>query len=85
MDAWHELLKGKRSANRKKTTWICPHAQKQTGNTECGFYVMRHMLNIVWATITDSWNKEIHNYGSIFSRGNQRHPDTLVKFYRSIF
>ncbi|KAJ1376004.1 Papain-like cysteine peptidase superfamily [Sesbania bispinosa] len=56
LDAWH-LLKGKRSANRKKTTWICPHAQKQTGNTECGFYVMRHMLNIVWATITDSWNE----------------------------
>ncbi|KAJ1395598.1 Papain-like cysteine peptidase superfamily, partial [Sesbania bispinosa] len=56
MDAWH-LLKGRRSENRKKATWICPHAQKQTGNTECGFYVMRHMLNIVWATIIDSWNE----------------------------
>ncbi|KAK2390395.1 keratin, type II cytoskeletal 2 epidermal [Trifolium repens] len=41
--------------NRKKATWLHPKTRRQPNSDDCGYYVMKNMLDIVSANITDSW------------------------------
>ncbi|CAJ2652575.1 unnamed protein product [Trifolium pratense] len=44
------------NGNRKNNTvWLYPQARKQYNSNDCGYYVMKNMLDIVTAKITDSW------------------------------
>ncbi|XP_045810691.1 uncharacterized protein LOC123905096 [Trifolium pratense] len=41
--------------NRKKATWIFPKTRLQPNGNDCGYYVMKNMLDIVTASITKNW------------------------------
>lgn len=60
MKACH-MMEGRISASRKKPRWICPNSQRQTESYECGYYVMRYMLNIVSENIADLWKERFNN------------------------
>ncbi|KAL6494247.1 hypothetical protein OROGR_031047 [Orobanche gracilis] len=47
----YQLAKG----NRKKPQWLRPNARLQPNGNDCGYYVMKNMLDIVSANITKSW------------------------------
>ncbi|CAJ2644956.1 unnamed protein product [Trifolium pratense] len=48
------------NGNRKNNTvWLYPQARKQYNSNDCGYYVMKNMLDIVTAKITDSWMEVI--------------------------
>ncbi|XP_028800727.1 uncharacterized protein LOC114755985 [Neltuma alba] len=38
---------GKRSGKNGSTTWIYPSCAKQQGPTECGYYIIRYMFEII--------------------------------------
>ncbi|CAJ2642138.1 unnamed protein product [Trifolium pratense] len=41
--------------NRKKATWIFPKTRRKPNGNDCGYYVMKNMLDIVTASITKNW------------------------------
>ncbi|CAJ2666111.1 unnamed protein product [Trifolium pratense] len=44
------------NGNRKNNTvWLYPKGRKQYNTNDCGYYVMKNMLDIVTAKITESW------------------------------
>ncbi|KAK2409886.1 hypothetical protein QL285_045284 [Trifolium repens] len=43
------------NGNRKKANWLYPKTRRQPNSNYCGYYVMKNMLDIVSANITDSW------------------------------
>ncbi|KAK2386412.1 hypothetical protein QL285_060314 [Trifolium repens] len=43
------------NGNRKKAKWLYPKTRRQPNSDDCGYYVMKNMLDIVSANITDSW------------------------------
>ncbi|MCI24675.1 Ulp1 protease family carboxy-terminal domain protein, partial [Trifolium medium] len=44
------------NGNRKNNTvWLYPKTRKQDNSNDCGYYVMKNMLDIVTAKITESW------------------------------
>ncbi|KAK2397122.1 hypothetical protein QL285_058735 [Trifolium repens] len=43
------------NGNRKKANWLYPKTRRQPNSNDCGYYVMKNMLDIVSANITDSW------------------------------
>ncbi|XP_024631762.2 uncharacterized protein [Medicago truncatula] len=47
----HQLCQG----NRKKAKWFRPKPRKQPNGNDCGYYVMKNMLDIISANITKSW------------------------------
>ncbi|KAK2381067.1 hypothetical protein QL285_068707 [Trifolium repens] len=42
---------------QRKVEWLYLTSQKQQASYESGYYVMIHMLNIVSASIVDSWTQ----------------------------
>ncbi|WJX94672.1 hypothetical protein P8452_76069 [Trifolium repens] len=44
------------NGNRKNNTqWLFPKTRKQPNSNDCGYYVMKNLLDIVSAKITESW------------------------------
>ncbi|XP_045833401.1 uncharacterized protein LOC123924519 isoform X2 [Trifolium pratense] len=41
--------------NRKKASWIFPKTRVQPNGNDCGYYVMKNMIDIVSASITKNW------------------------------
>ncbi|CAK8534325.1 unnamed protein product [Lathyrus sativus] len=62
----HQVANG----NRKKATWLRPNTRKQPNSNDCGYYVMKNMLDIVSANITNSWMK-------VFDDPTNLSPDDL--------
>ncbi|KAK2397048.1 keratin, type II cytoskeletal 2 epidermal [Trifolium repens] len=48
----HQMANGNRKNN---TQWLYPKTKKQPNSIDCGYYVMKNMLDIVSANITGSW------------------------------
>ncbi|WJX89043.1 hypothetical protein P8452_71067 [Trifolium repens] len=42
--------------NRKKPTWIFPKTMVQPNDNDCGYYVMKNMIDIVSASVTKKWD-----------------------------
>ncbi|KAK2402718.1 hypothetical protein QL285_052213 [Trifolium repens] len=49
----HQLACG----NRKKPTWLFPKTRVQPNGNDCGYYVMKNMIDIVSTSITKNWNE----------------------------
>ncbi|CAI8590793.1 unnamed protein product [Vicia faba] len=49
--AIHQMTNG----NRKKATWLHPNTRQQHNSNDCGYYVMKNMLDIVSDNITENW------------------------------
>ncbi|CAL5197914.1 unnamed protein product [Lathyrus oleraceus] len=47
----------KHNLQGRKPKFIEPHSHKQPNDYECGYYVMRHMFNIISKGIINSWTK----------------------------
>ncbi|KAK2435285.1 hypothetical protein QL285_020358 [Trifolium repens] len=43
--------------NRKKPTWIFPKTRVQPNGNDCGYYVMKNMIDIVSASVTKKWDE----------------------------
>ncbi|KAK2357453.1 ornithine aminotransferase, mitochondrial [Trifolium repens] len=41
--------------NRKKPNWIFPKTRVQPNDNDCGYYVMKNMIDIVSASVTKKW------------------------------
>ncbi|RDX96536.1 hypothetical protein CR513_20791, partial [Mucuna pruriens] len=55
---WKEVIGWQVGTHHKYiTTWIHPFYQRQPRSFERGYYVMKHMFNIVSANVFDSWNE----------------------------
>ncbi|KAI4318319.1 hypothetical protein L6164_026106 [Bauhinia variegata] len=45
-----------------KGCYVLEECRRQLGNTKYGYYVMKHMLNIVSANIIDLWEERFNNF-----------------------
>ncbi|KAK2398737.1 hypothetical protein QL285_048651 [Trifolium repens] len=43
--------------NRKKPNWIFPKTRVQPNGNDCGYYVMKNMIDIVSASVTKKWDE----------------------------
>ncbi|WJX24730.1 hypothetical protein P8452_13811 [Trifolium repens] len=63
------------NGNRKNNTqWLFPKTRKQPNSNDCGYYVMKNLLDIVSAKITGSWME-------VFNDPKELSNDELVKIY----
>ncbi|KAK2372455.1 Pyridoxamine 5'-phosphate oxidase family protein [Trifolium repens] len=58
----HQLACG----NRKKPNWIFPKTRVQPNDNDCGYYVMKNMIDIVSASVTKKWD-EVFNDSTALS------------------
>ncbi|CAI8602272.1 unnamed protein product [Vicia faba] len=56
--------------NRKKATWLHPNTRQQHNSNDCEYYVMKNMLDIVSANITENWMQ-------VFDDPTELTPDDL--------
>ncbi|XP_057443310.1 uncharacterized protein LOC130735254 [Lotus japonicus] len=49
--AVYQLAEG----SKKRTQWLRPNARLQPNGNDCGYYVMKNMVDIVSTSITKSW------------------------------
>ncbi|WJX27496.1 hypothetical protein P8452_66754 [Trifolium repens] len=43
------------NGNRRKATWLYPKTRRQPNSNDCGYYLMRNMLDVVSGHITGNW------------------------------
>ncbi|KAK2364803.1 hypothetical protein QL285_089634 [Trifolium repens] len=43
------------NGNRRRATWLYPKTRRQPNSNDCGYYVMRNMLDVVSGHITGNW------------------------------
>ncbi|WJX93076.1 rhamnogalacturonan endolyase [Trifolium repens] len=43
--------------NRKKPNWIFPKTRVQPNSNDCGYYVMKNMIDIASASVTKKWDE----------------------------
>ncbi|WJX72450.1 hypothetical protein P8452_56332 [Trifolium repens] len=65
----HQMANGNRKNN---TQWLYPKTKKQPNSIDCGYYVMKNMLDIVSANIIGSWME-------VFNDPTELSSDELVK------
>ncbi|WJX50585.1 hypothetical protein P8452_36863 [Trifolium repens] len=51
------LSLAKNNSSLKKPTWLFPKTRVQPNGNDCGYYVMKNMIDIVSTSITKNWNE----------------------------
>ncbi|WJX65810.1 rhamnogalacturonan endolyase [Trifolium repens] len=70
--------------NRKKPNWIFPKTRVQPNSNDCGYYVMKNMIDIASASVTKKWD-EVFNDPTALSEDDLFSTSLLARPLFSVF